>query len=173
LLFVSDAPPGSVHKSYEPFVVQELHLTPWTTRYWRQRILTPEGRTLLAPLPLGVLPGRHFGVGLIAYVLNQHHHNGVTQPLLLQDLHDMGIDISAGQIHRLLTEDVDAFHEEKTALLPAALAVSSYIGVDDTGARHQGHNGFCTAIGNALFAFFQSGDSKSRVNFLGMATSRS
>jgi hypothetical protein len=167
-LGVNDAPPGSVHKSYEPFVVQDLHLIPWTTRYWRQRILIPEGRTVLAPLPSGVVPGRHFGVGLIAYVLNQHHHNGVTQPLLLQDLHDMGIDISSGQIHSLLTEDVDAFHEEKDVMLPAALAVSSYIGVDDTGARHQGHNGYCTAIGNALFAFFQSSDSKSRVNFLEM-----
>jgi hypothetical protein len=48
----------------------------------------------------------------------------------------------------------------------AGLAVSSYIGVDDTGARHDGHNGFCTAIGNDLFAYFQSTDSKSRLNFL-------
>jgi hypothetical protein len=38
--------------------------------------------------------------------------------------------------------------------------------VDDTGARHQGHNGFCTHIGNELFAYFESTDSKSRQNFL-------
>jgi len=44
--------------------------------------------------------------------------------------------------------------------------VSSYIGVDDTGARHDGHNGFCTAIGNDLFAYFESTGSKSRLNFL-------
>jgi hypothetical protein len=37
--------------------------------------------------------------------------------------------------------------------------------VDDTGARHQGHNGFCTHIGNELFAYFESTDSKSRQNF--------
>ena len=37
---------------------------------------------------------------------------------------------------------------------------------DDTGARHQGHNGFCTHIGNELFAYFESTDSKSRQNFL-------
>src|SRR5262249_58070566 len=29
-----------------------------------------------------------------------------------------------------------------------------------------GHNGFCTAIGNDLFAYFESTDSKSRLNFL-------
>jgi hypothetical protein len=38
--------------------------------------------------------------------------------------------------------------------------------VDDTGARHQGHNGVCTHIGNELFAFFASTESKSRLNFL-------
>src|SRR5262249_29794875 len=43
---------------------------------------------------------------------------------------------------------------------------SSYIGTDDTGSRHQGHNGYCTAIGNDLFAYFESSDSKSRLNFL-------
>jgi hypothetical protein len=46
------------------------------------------------------------------------------------------------------------------------LEVSSYVQVDDTGARHQGHNGFCTHIGNELFAYFESTDSKSRQNFL-------
>jgi hypothetical protein len=44
--------------------------------------------------------------------------------------------------------------------------VSRYIGVDDTGARHEGKNGYCTAIGNELFAYFESTPSKSRLNFL-------
>jgi hypothetical protein len=38
--------------------------------------------------------------------------------------------------------------------------------VDDTSARHQGRNGFCTHIGNELFAWFESTESKSRINFL-------
>jgi hypothetical protein len=38
--------------------------------------------------------------------------------------------------------------------------------VDDTGARHRGRNGYCTHIGNELFASFESTDSKSRLNFL-------
>jgi hypothetical protein len=44
--------------------------------------------------------------------------------------------------------------------------VSSYVQVDDTGARHQGQTGYCTHIGNDLFAYFESTDSKSRLNFL-------
>jgi hypothetical protein len=38
--------------------------------------------------------------------------------------------------------------------------------VDDTGARHKAHNGFCTQIGNAHFTAFATTSSKSRLNFL-------
>lgn len=55
---------------------------------------------------------------------------------------------------------------EKAALKAAGLATSSYIQADDTGARHQGQNGYCTHIGNERFAWFASTDAKSRVNFL-------
>jgi hypothetical protein len=40
------------------------------------------------------------------------------------------------------------------------------VNVDDTGARHKGRNGYCTHIGNDLFAWFESTESKSRINFL-------
>jgi hypothetical protein len=46
------------------------------------------------------------------------------------------------------------------------LRVSRHIHVDDTGARHQGKNGYCTHIGNDWFAWFESTQSKSRINFL-------
>ena len=161
-----DPPPGAVSQGYEDYVVQELVLEAKVTRYRRERILTPDGHTLLAPLPDDVLPGRHFGPSLIGYLLYQYHQCQVTQPLLLEQLHEFGIDISAGQLSNLLTENLDGFHQEKAAILTAGLAVSSYVGVDDTGARHQGHNGYCTALGNDLFAYFESTDSKSRLNFL-------
>jgi Transposase IS66 family len=163
---VTDAPPGSISKGYEPYVVQELEIRGKVTRYWRERVQTPDGRTLLAPLPDDVLPGEHFGPTLIGYVLHQYHHGNVTQPLLLEQLHELGIDISAGQVNRLLTEEREAFHQEKAEVLTAGLTTSSYVGVDDTGARHRGRNGYCTAVGNDLFASFESTDSKSRLNFL-------
>ena len=157
---------GSIFKGYEDFVVQDLVLKPRVIRYRRERWLTPDGQSLVAPLPADVLPGSHFGPDLICFILHQYHHQHVTQPLLLEQLHQLGIDISAGELSRILTEGKDAFHQEKAELLPAALAVSTYVQVDDTGARHQGHNGACTQIGNELFAFFASTDSKSRLNFL-------
>jgi hypothetical protein len=159
-------PLGSVSKGYEEYFVQELVIQGKVTRYLRERILTPDGHTLLAPLPADVLPGSHFGPLLIGYILYQYHHCNVTQPLLLEQLRDLGIDISAGQINHILTQNKDGFHEEKAEILSAGLQTAAYVGVDDTGARHDGKNGYCTAIGNDLFAYFESTDSKSRLNFL-------
>ena len=85
---------------------------------------------------------------------------------MLQQLREWHIDLSSGQLNRLLTEHNDRYHEEKQALLAAGLAHSSYLHVDDTGARHGGKNGYCTHIGNEQFAYFESTESKSRVNFL-------
>jgi Transposase IS66 family len=161
-------PVGATFRGFEPYVVQELIIKNDNTRYLRARYDLPGGGSVLAPFPEGVLPveGGHFGAKLIAYILDQYHQAQVTEPLLLEQLWEYGIDISAGQVHRILTENKALFHQEKDEIRAAGLAESSYIGTDDTGARHQGKNGYCTVIGNDLFAYFQSTDSKSRLNFL-------
>jgi hypothetical protein len=41
---------------------------------------------------------------------------------------------------------------ESRDVLRAGLAPADWITVDDTGARHQAKNGFCTNIGNDQFA---------------------
>ena len=167
-LHLADLPPGARFRCFEPYVVQDLIIQSDNTRYQRARYDLPEGGSVLAPFPAGVLPveGGHFGANLVAYILDQYHQAHVTEPVLLEQLWEYGIDISSGQLHRILTEDKELFHQEKDELLAAGLAESSYIGTDDTGARHQGQNGYCTAIGNDLFAYFESTGSKSRVNFL-------
>jgi Transposase IS66 family len=161
-----DPPAGAVSNGYETYDVEELKIEGILTRYLRQRMVTPDGRTLLAPLPANVIPGSHFGPILTGYILYQCHHNHVTQPLLLEQLHEYGIAISPGQLSNILTEKKEEFHAEKAEVRQTGSEVSSYVGVDDTGARHDGKNGFCTVICNELFAVFESTNSKSRVNFL-------
>lgn len=162
-----DVPPGSRFKGYEDFTVQALVIKPHNVLYRRERWETPQGDTIVAPLPQKVLSvGGHFDCTLVSFTLYQYYHAHVTQPLILDQLREFGIDISAGQVNRIITEGHEHFHEEKKEILRAGLEVSSYVNVDDTTARHQGKNGFCTHIGNELFAWFQSTGSKSRINFL-------
>jgi len=160
-----EIPPGSVFKYYKDWVVQDIKVEPFNIRYRLKVYETPGGGYVMGQLPPN-LQGRHYGPALIRFVLYQHYHCLVTQPLLLEQLHEMGIDISAGHLNNILIENKDRFHTEKDQILSAGLDVSSYINVDDTGARHKGKNGYCTHIGNELFSFFESTQSKSRINFL-------
>ena len=109
---------------------------------------------------------RHFGPTLIRFILYQYYHCHVTQPVLLEQLNEFGIDMSTGQLNNLLIEEKERFHQEKDRILSVGLEVSGYINVDDTGARHKGKNGYCTHIGNESFSWFESTTSKSRINFL-------
>jgi hypothetical protein len=163
-LHIDDLPIGAVFKCYEPYVVQDLIIKAENTRYWRARYELPGDGSILAPLPPEASTG-HFSASLVSYILHQYHAAHVTQPLLLQQLHDFGVDISAGQLNRILTEGKEDFHEEKFELLIVGLTVSSWVGTDDTGGRHQGKNNYCTTIGNDLFTYFETTASKSRVNF--------
>jgi hypothetical protein len=157
-------PEGSCFKGHEPFLVQDLVISASATRYQRERWITPEGGTILAPLPAGV--DNHFGPELRRFVLMQYHQGQSTLPRLTALLQSVGVSISKRQVQRLLTDKQADFVSEARAVLRAGLETSPYVSVDDTGARHAGKNGFCTQIGNDWFTWFGTRSAKSRLNFL-------
>ena len=158
-------PQGSRFKGYRDFVVQDIIITANNTRYRLETWQTPTGEWLCGEVPQH-LNGSHFGPTLRSFVLYQHNHCQVTQPLLHEQLGEWGIDISVGQINALLSQHNEAFFAESDQILATGLAVSQWITVDDSGARHKGKNGYVTQIGNDWFTWFGSTYSKSRVNFL-------
>jgi hypothetical protein len=160
----TEIPPGSRFKGYVPFLVQDLVISATATCYQRERWVTPDGRTILAPLPEGI--DGHFGPELRRFVLMQYHQGQSTMPRLLALLRSVGVAISKRQLVRLLNENHEGFIAEARNVLRAGLETSPWVSVDDTGARHAGKNGFCTQIGNEWFTWFRTRSSKNRLNFL-------
>ncbi len=160
-----NAPAGSRFLGYVDFVVQDVVLKTHVTKYRRERWLLPDKSVLIAPLPAGI-DGKHYGPELRRYVVYLHHHGRMPQARIVTLLRDMGLSISAGQVDAILQDEALHLSDERDAMVHAGVTHSPYVQADDTGARHQGQNGFCTHLGNSCFAAFFSTKSKSRLNFI-------
>lgn len=158
-------PEGSRFKGYKTYTVQDLTIQSTEITFKLKVYITPQGQMIHGEVPAQYSSG-HFGPELLAHCLQLYHGGCMTQPAVLEYLREQGIDISAGQLHNILTENTQDFSNEMEAACTAGKAHSSYLNADDTGARHKGKNGTCTCLSSPLFCNFQSSWSKSRLNFL-------
>src|SRR5918994_79978 len=102
-----EVPPGSRFKGYKTVVHRDLVLVAEVVRYKRERWLTPEGQTIIAPLPEGIVGG--YGPGVRRFCLALHTQGQVTTERLTNLLNGIGLSISKRQVVRLLTSDLEAF----------------------------------------------------------------
>ena len=159
-------PPGSRFKGYEDVLVRDLCLSAEVVRYRRERWLLPSGKTVVAPLPAGIVGG--FGPELRRFVLALHAQGQVTTERLTALLNGIGVEISKRQVVRLLCAPLDDLVAEDRDVLRAGLATARWITVDDTAARHARGDGITTQIGDDRFTAFRTGASKSREAFLSL-----
>lgn len=157
-------PSNATFKDLHSFVVQDIRIENRNILFQLERWEGADGTYHVGKLPENI--SGHFGPTLISYILYQYYGALVTRPILLRQLQEFGVDISQGQLNNILIQGKESFLQEKADILSTGLKVSDYIQTDDTKARHEGKNGFCTVITNEFFTWFSSTASKSRINFL-------
>ena len=133
----ASAPEGSRRKGLEDIIVQDISFGPFTTLYRRERWETPDGQTILAELPRGVIGG--CGPHLHRLVLMLHFQGQMTCERIVTLLNAVGVAISKRQVVRLLNAKLATFQAEDNAVFqvytPGARAKRGDYGVEIGGSK--------------------------------------
>jgi len=154
-------PSDAEFKGYEEFTVQDLKLVAETVCFRREKYYSPSTKkTYLAPLPEGY--DTHFGPNLKSLSLWLGYAGNMSQAAIHSLLTCAGVNISTGQVNRLLVEGQEAFHQESQEVLLSGLSCAPWANIDDTSTRVNGRNEHCHVLGNLLFSFYHTAPRKDR-----------
>jgi len=161
----STLPEDAVSKGYRPVVIRDIIVKPWNTKYLIEGLYSPsEGKTYSGKLPNDVKG--EFGSGLRTLILTLYHVANVSEPKIHEFLENVGVWISKATISRILTEDNDLFHEEKSEIFRSGLNSTTYQQIDDTSARVNGNNWYTQIICNPYYAAYFTVPYKNRETIL-------
>jgi hypothetical protein len=158
-------PADAEFKGYEDVVVQDIvfradNVCFHKEKYWADST----SQTYLAPLPLGY--EGQFGPGLKALTVTLYFGGKMSEPEILGLYDNIGVQISAGQLSRLLIKRQEAFHTEKEEVCEAGLRSSPWQHIDQTSTRVDGQNQHCTIVCNPLYTVYTTTPGKDRLSVL-------
>ena len=158
-------PNDSIFNGYRYVTIRDIVVKPWNTNYEIEIFYSPsEGKTDSGKLPDGVKG--EFGPGLRTLILTLYHVANVSEPKIHEFLENMGVWISRATISRIVTEDNDLFHEEKSEIFQAGLSSTTYQQIDDTSAKVNGNNWYTQIICNPYYTAYFTVPHKNRETIL-------
>ena len=158
-------PEDAVSKGYRYVTIRDIIVKPWNTNYQLEIFYSPsEGKTYTAKLPDGVKG--EFGPRLRTHIYTLYHVANVSEPKIQELLENIGVYISKATISRILTEDNDLFHKEKSEIFQSGLSSTTYQQIDDTSARVNGNNCHTQIICNPYYTAYFTVPNKNRETIL-------
>jgi len=146
-------------------VVQDIIITTKNTAYRKEVWYSPsQHRTYRGELPHGI--EGEFGNGVKSLIITLKHASNVSEPKIHEFLENIGIFISPATISRILTKNLETFHQEKADIFMAGLKSTRYQQIDDTGAKVNGQNQYVEIFCNPFYTAYFTIPSKDRLSIL-------
>ena len=118
-------PADAKFKGYDAVVVQDLKVETDNIRFLKKKYHSlSEHKVYLAELPAGYQG--EFGPGIKSLAITLYFGANMTEPKILEFFHNVGIQISSGQLSNFLIKDQADFHAEKDAIYEAGLHSSPW-----------------------------------------------
>ena len=146
-------------------IIQDISIKPINTNYRIEIFYSPsKHKTYSGELPDGIKG--EFGSGVVSLIITLNHVANVSEPKIHEFLENIGVHISKATISRILTKDIDAFHQEKAEIFQEGLKATPYQQIDDTSARVNGNNHYTQILCNPYYAAYFTVPNKNRETIL-------
>jgi hypothetical protein len=146
-------------------VVQDILVKTDNVRFRKEKYYSASrGKIYLAKLPRGY--EGQFGPGVKALIPALYFGMGSSEPKILEFFANVGVNISKGELSRLLIENQDEFHAESDAVYESGLRSSVWQHTDDTLTRVNGENQHCHVVCNPVYSAYRTLPHKNRLSVL-------
>jgi len=158
-------PADAEFKGYYSVIVQEIKIETDNVEYRKEVYYSSsENKTYIGELPPGI--SGEFGPGVKSLSTRMKHECNMSEPKIREFLNNEGIQISGATISRILTKDIEIFHEEKEEIFKSGLKSSDYQQIDDTTTRVNGCNCYTQVICNPYYTAFFTDSHKNRLSII-------
>jgi hypothetical protein len=164
----SQIPADAKFKGYQNKVVQDVIIKTDNVEFIREHYYSSSKRkSYYGQVPEGYNQG-DFGPHINADIISMKYVNGMSIPKIVEFYRNIGVLISSSYISdKLVKPDaMNVFHHEKHQVHQAAIEVSPYLQIDDTGTRVNGQNHYTQIICNEWYTVFFTTERKDRLTIL-------
>ena len=158
-------PADAEFKGYESVVVQDLKIESDNIEFKKEVYYSAsQKKTYMGKLPTGY--EGEFGPTIKALAIIMKNVCNMSEPNILDFLHNFKVQISAGTLSNILIKDKEQFHQEKNEIYKAGLEASAYQQIDETSARVNGRNYHTHIVCNPFYSAYFTTEKKDRLTVL-------
>ena len=158
-------PDDAEFKGYDTVIVQDLKIKTDNIEFRKEVFYSAsQKKSYRGQLPTGY--EGEFGPNVKALTIILKYVCNTSEPKILEFFTNFDIFISGASISRMLTKNIEVFHQEKEDIYRAGLESTRYQQIDDTGARVNGKNYHTHVVCNEFYTAYFTKERKDRLTII-------